>query len=191
MSFQIEQRYITDFDDFVWEDWRALVLTKEQRKNKDYYFASIVRYYGNEEGSFDYDIGNKSSEFAYIGRKEVFVGERGPDKDPNSKTFGQRITFPAETEEQTYLDHGKEKTRTVLVKGKKIYEFTLAVNDKNTEKIKKLIGPLTVNKQTSFQVLAGTQRPVSVPEDVFFTKTVQQVMSEHMHLLAKPKEKKQ
>lgn len=190
MSFQVEQTYIIDIENFKWEDWRAMVLSKEQRRNKDYYFASLIRFYGNEEGSFDYDIGNKSDELAFIGRKEVFVGERGPDKDPKSKTFGQRITFPAQTEEQEYLDHGVEKTRTVLVKGRKVYEFNLPVNEKNTLLVKKLIGPLTVNKQTTFQMLAGTQRPVSVSQDIFFSKSVDDIMTEHLSLLASKQKKK-
>jgi len=184
MSFTIQQKYIEDMYNFEWKDWRAVSITKEQRKDKDYYFAHIVKYYGNEVGSFDYDIGNTSSEYAYIGRKEEYVGSRGPDKDPESKTFGQRITFPAETREDTYIDHGVEKTRTVLVKGRKIYVFTLPVNDKNTENIKKLIGPISASKQTTFKMLAGTQNPINVTQEIFFDSTVDKIMTQHLNLLA-------
>ena len=184
MSLKIDQNYIEDLSDFKWEDWRGISITKEQRKNKDYYFATIIKYYGNQEDSFDYDIGNRSDEIAYIGRKEVYVGERGPDTNPKSKTFGQRITFPAETEEVEYVDRGETKIRTVLIKGRIIFEFTLLVNEKNTANIKKLIGPLAVNKQTSFNVISGTQPPIGVTESIFFDSTVEQVMEKHMNLLA-------
>ena len=103
MSLKIEQNYIEDLSDFKWDEWRALIITKEQRKNKDYYFATIIKFYGNQADSFDYDIGNRSDEIAYIGRKEMYVGERGPDTNPKSKTYGERVTFPAETEEEEYL----------------------------------------------------------------------------------------
>lgn len=185
MSFAIQQKYIEDMNNFEWASWRAISITKEQRKDKDYYFAQIVKYYGNDIGSFDYDVGTTSSEFAYIGRKEEYVGSRGPDKDPESKTFGKRITFPAETREDTYLDHGVEKVRTVLVKGKKIYMFTLPVNDENTENIKKLIGPISATKQTTFKMLAGTQNPINVTQKIFFESTVDEIMAQHLNLLAK------
>ena len=184
MSFKIEQNYITDLTDFNWEDWRAIIMTKEQRKNKDYYFATIIKYYGNQDDSFDYDIGNRSDEIAYIGRKEVFVGERGPDTNPKSKTFGQRITFPAETEEEEYLHRGETKIRTNLVKGRRIFEFTLPVNEKNTANMKKLIGPLAINKQTSFNVISGTQPPIGITEKIFFETTVEKVMEKHLNILA-------
>jgi len=187
MSFVIEQKYIEDVKNFSYDHWRAVSITKEQRKGNDYYFAQIVKYYGNGPDSYDYDIGNNSSEFAYIGRKEEYVGIRGPDTDPESKTFGKRITYPAETRVDTYIDHGVEKIRTVLVKGKKIYVFTLPVNTENTSNIKKLIGPVSITKQTTFKMLTGTQNPISVTEEVFFNNTVDEIMTQHYNLLSKSK----
>jgi len=186
MSLEIEQTEIPDFKDFKWGDeWRALVISKEQRMDKDYYFARIVRYYGKEHDTFEYDIGNSSKEYAWIGRKRKFVGETKYDTDHNSKKFGQRYSFPAETEVITIIDsQGNDKKKTVLKKGRVIYEFTLPVNEENTKHIKTLIGPLTVNKSTTFQVVAGNEPPVGILKDIFFENTVQQIMAIHLRQLS-------
>ena len=193
MSLQIEQTEISDFKDFVWGDkWRALIISKEQRMDKDYYFARIVRFYGKEHSTFEYDVGNSSKEFAWIGRKTKFVGLTGPDKDPESKTFGQRISHPAETEQITVIDaNGNDKKKTVLKKGRVIYDFTLPVNEENTKNIKTLIGPLTVNKSTTFQVVSGNEPPVGVTQEVFFKSTVQQIMAHHLHQKSTNQESKE
>lgn len=186
MSFlKIEEKYITNIKDFEWGDkWRALTISKEQRMEKDYYFAQVVKFYGAENNTFEYDIGKSSEEFAWIGRIEKIVGETRPDTDPESKTFGQRVSFPPEMEVHETIDsHGKTVKKPFLKKGKTIYDFTLPVNEKNTEKIKTLIGPLTVSKQTTFQIIAGNEPPVSITRDVFFGSTVQEVMAKHLHLI--------
>ncbi len=184
MSLEIEQKEITDFETFTWGvNWRAVILSKEQRMDKDYYFARIVKFYGNQDNTFEYDIGNKSDEYAWIGRKIRFVGKMGPDKDPESKTFGKRIEFPAKTEEITIIDSkGNDRKKTELIKGRKVYDFTLPVNEENTKKIKTMIGPIAVNKSTAFQVVAGNEPPVGVTKDVFFNSTVEEIMVDHRRL---------
>ena len=48
MSLSIRERFITDLENFTWsKDWRATRIIKERRVDGEYYFASIVRYYGN------------------------------------------------------------------------------------------------------------------------------------------------
>ncbi len=193
MSLKIEIKEIHDFKNFEWgERWRALTISKEQRMDKDYYFAQIVKYYGKQDNTFEYDIGNSSDEFAWIGRKERFVGKMGPDKDPDSKTFGQRIEFPPETEEITYINsRGHDSKRTVLKKGRIVYDFTLPVNKENTEKMRTLIGPISVNKQTTFQVVAGNEPPVGVTKNVFFENSVEEIMNNHLKIQSLVKTKKE
>lgn len=185
MSYlKIEEKEISNFKNFRWgEEWRAITISKEQRMDKDYYFTQIVKFYGKQDNTFEYDVGRSSDEFAWIGRKERFVGRMGPDKDPDSKTFGQRIEFPPETENIEIIDSkGKTKKKTVLKKGRIVYDFTLPVNDANTKNIKTLIGPISVNKQTVFQVVAGNEPPVSVTQEVFFDNTVGEIMTSHLKL---------
>lgn len=190
---QIEQTEISNFKDFKWgEEWRALVISKEQRMDKDYYFARIARYYGKTHNTFEYDIGTTSKEFAWIGRKSEFVGTMGPDRNPDSKTFGQRIQFPPKTEEISIIDtEGNDRKKTVLKKGRIIYKFTLPVNEENTKKIKTLIGPITVNKSTTFQVVAGNEPPVGVTQEVFFKNTVSKIMVVHLNQKSLNEEKKE
>lgn len=195
MSYlKIEEKQITNLKTFEWgEKWRALTISKEQRMDKDYYFAYLVRFYGKQDNTFEYDIGNSSEEFAWIGRRERYVGRMGPDKDPESKTFGQRIEFPPKTEEIETIDaKGRDVKKRVLIKGRVVYDFILPVNKESTEKIKTLIGPITVNKQTVFQVVAGNEPPVSVTQEVFFDNTVGEIMTHHLKLqsLVKTKSEK-
>jgi len=192
MSMQIEQTEISDFKDFKWgEEWRALIISKEQRMNKDYYFARLVRFYGKTHDTFEYDIGDTSKEFVWIGRKKKYVGTMGPDRDPDSKTFGERISFPPKMDDIIIIDSkGNEKKQKVLAKGRTIYDFTLPVNEENTKKIKTLIGPITVNKSTTFQVVAGNEPPVAVTQESFFEQTVSNIMSNHKHQIKIEKQKK-
>ena len=63
MSLSIPQRYIIDLENFTWgEDWRAIRIIKEKRTDGEYYFASIVRYYGEKEDTHDYDLGETHDE---------------------------------------------------------------------------------------------------------------------------------
>lgn len=188
---QIEQIEISDFKNFKWGDeWRAITLSKEQRTDKDYYFAQIVRFYGKVHNTFEYDVGREAKEFAWIGRKKKYVGTAGPDMDPDSKTFGKRIQYKPETEDIIVVDSkGNDRKKTVLKKGRIVYDFTLPVNDENTKLIKTLIGPLTINKSTVFQVVAGNEPPVGITKSIFFKSTVDEIMSYHLHQIVVNEEK--
>ena len=85
----IPQRFITNLETFTWgKDWRAKRIMKEKRTNGEYYFATIVRYYGETEDTHDYDISPSYADRAILGRVEKFVGKRQHDIDPDSPTFG-------------------------------------------------------------------------------------------------------
>ena len=130
MSLSIPQRFITDLENFTWgEDWRATRIIKEKRTDGEYYFANIVRYYGEKEDTHDYDIAESYLETAWLGRVEKFVGKRMHDTDPDSKSFGKRIYSEAITETITEKDQkGKPIEREVLLEGKVIYQYIIPEN---------------------------------------------------------------
>ena len=76
MSLSIPQKFITDLENFTWsDDWRATRIIKEKRSDGEYFFARIIRFYGEKEDTHDYDIGNTLDETAWLGRSEKFVGK--------------------------------------------------------------------------------------------------------------------
>jgi len=83
----------------------------------------------------------------------------------------------------------RQRKKLYSKKGRTIYDFTLPVNDTNTKNIKTLIGPISVNKQTVFQVVAGNEPPVSVTQEVFFDNTVGEIMTSHLKLQSLVKSK--
>ena len=172
----VEQKFITDLKTFEWGDkWRAVRLHKEKRFDGDYYFAYIVRYYGEKENTHDYDVGDTLGEHAWLGRQEKFVGKRKFDTDHDSPTFGKRIYTPAITEDITIEDNaGKTRTRKVLVEGKTIYEYTLPVTDKNTKSLRTLVGSIALNQDTKFSFLYGAVAPLPVDKDEFFSMSVKE-----------------
>lgn len=174
MSLSIQENFVKDLENFTWEkDWRAMRIIKEARSNGDYYFAHIVRYYGEKDGDTDYDIGDTTKEMAWLGRNEKFVGKRIFDTDHESPTFGKRIYSPAVTETVTEPDaKGKPVTREVLVEGKTIYEYTIPVNKENTEKMKKLAGAIALNQDTQFLFVQGASPPLVVDAETFWTTSV-------------------
>ncbi len=171
----IPQKFITNLETFTWEeDWRALRVIKEKRTNGEYYFASVVRFYGQTEDTHDYDIGNSLEDTAILGRIEKFVGKRITDVDPDSPTFGKRIYTKAITEMITEEDgKGKPREREILVEGKTIYEYTLPVNDENTKKMKKLQGQIAMNQETKFLFVYGAVPPFSLPPETFWNTSVE------------------
>ncbi len=174
MSLSIPQRFITDLDNFTWEqDWRASRIIKEKRTNGEYYFATIIRYYGETEDTHDYDISTSFSDRAILGRAEKFVGKRQHDTDPESPTFGKRIYTEAITETIVEEDSkGKPREREVLVEGKTIYEYTLPVNEENTMKLKTLVGAVALNQETKFLYVYGANPPHVVPPETFWKVSV-------------------
>jgi len=142
VSLVIPVNYITDLKEFTWEkDWRATRIIKEKRVSGDYYFAHLIRYYGEKENTDDYDIGETIAETAWLGRIEKFVGKRTWRTDPNDQTRRKRMYNEPVTEDIDVEDsEGKISKRKVLRKGKTIYEYTLPVTKDNTEKLKKLAG---------------------------------------------------
>lgn len=174
MSLSIQQRFITDLDSFTWgKDWRATRIIKEKRVGGEYYFANIVRYYGEKEDTHDYDLAETLQEQAWLGRVEKFVGKRMHDTDPDSPTFGKRIYSPAITEMITEEDsRGKPKTREVLVEGKTIYEYKLKVDEKNTKLMKELAGAIALNQETQFLFIYGANPPLVVDPETFWKTSV-------------------
>ena len=174
MSLSIQQKFITDLENFTWgKDWRAMRVIKEKRTDGEYYFTNIVRYYGEKEDTHDYDIGETFAEQVWLGRVEKFVGKRMHDTDPDSRTFGKRIYSPAVTEIITENnDKGKPTKREVLVQGKTIYEYTLPVNKENTEKMKTLAGAIALNQETQFLFVYGASPPLVVDPETFWKISV-------------------
>ena len=174
MSLTIPQKYITNLDNFTWgEDWRATRIIKEKRTSGEFYFANIIRYFGEKENTHDYDIAEKLEESAWLGRNEKFVGKRTTDLDRDSPTFGKRIYTEALTETITEKDSkGRPVEREVLVEGKTIYEYTIPVTKANTEKMKTLAGAIALNQETQFLFIYGAKPPISVDPEIFWENSV-------------------
>lgn len=174
MSLTIPQRFITNLDDFTWgQDWRATRIIKEKRVDGEFYFANIIRYYGTEEDTHDYDIAESYQEMAWLGRNEKFVGKRIHDTDPDSKTFGKRIYSEAITETITEKDgKGRPVEREVLVDGKVIYEYIIPVTKENTAKLKTLAGAIALNQETQFLFVYGANPPIIVEPETFWDVSV-------------------
>ncbi len=174
MSLSIQEQFVTDIKSFTWEkDWRATRIIKEKRTSGEFYFANIIKYYGEVEDTSDYDIGDTYAESAWLGRNEKFVGKRTFDTDHESPTFGKRIYAPAVTETITEVnDKGKTVSREVLVEGKTIYEYLIPVTKENTEKMKKLAGAIALNQETQFLFVYGASPPLVVDPDTFWNFSV-------------------
>ncbi len=178
MSLTIPQRFITDLESFTWgKDWRATRIIKEKRVDGEYYFANIVRYYGENEDTHDHDVSESYMETAWLGRIERFVGKRVHDIDPDSKTFGKRIYSEAITETITEKDSkGKPIEREVLIDGKVIYEYTLPVGKENTSKVKELGGAIAMNQETQYLFIYGANPPLVVDPETFFDTSVKEYL---------------
>jgi len=174
MSLSIRQRFITDLENFTWhKDWRATRIIKERRSDGEYYFANIIRYYGEKEDTHDYDVGETHDESAWLGRNEKFVGKRVHDRDPDSSTFGKRIYSEAITETITESDQkGRPIERQILVEGRTIYEYSIPVNEENTKKMKSLVGAIALNQETQLLFVYGINAPNVVMPDTFWKISV-------------------
>lgn len=174
MSLSIPVRFITDLENFTWgDDWRATRILKEKRTDGEYYFANIVRFYGEKEETHDYDIAESYLETAWLGRLEKFVGKRQHDTDPDSKTFGKRIYSEAITETITETNQkGKPIEREVLIEGRVIYEYILPVTPENTKKLKTLQGAIALNQETQFLFVYGAAPPYALDPETFWKTTV-------------------
>ena len=179
MSLTIQEKFITDLENFSWsKDWRATRIIKERRTNGEYYFASIVRYYGEKEDTHDYDVGETIAEMAWVGRNEKFVGKRTHDRDPDSPTFGKRIYSEAITEMITENDKkGRPIEREILIEGRTIYQYTIPVNKENTEKMKSLAGAIALNQETKFLFVYGAIPPIIVTPEIFWESSITDYMS--------------
>lgn len=174
MSLSIPQKFITDLKTFTWgKDWRATRIIKEKRSSGEFYFANIVRYYGEKEDTHDYDIAESYIESAWLGRIEKFVGKRKTDLERDSKTFGKRVYSEAITETIVEKDlAGKPQEREVLVDGKVIYEYIIPVNEENTKLMKKLEGAIALNQETELLFVYGAQPPYRVDPKTFWEVSV-------------------
>lgn len=191
MSLSIKQNFVTDLDNFTWgKDWRATRIIKEKRTDGEYYFADIIRYYGEDKVSHDYDIGDTMAEMAILGRNEKFVGKRVHDIDVDSPTFGKRIYSPAVTETITEDDEkGKPITREVLVEGKTIYEYTIKVTVENTKKMKELAGAVSLNQETLFLFVYGAVPPLAIDPETFWDTTVKDYLQNVQTIITKNRKK--
>ncbi len=192
MSLSIPQKFITDLENFTWsDDWRATRIIKEKRSDGEYFFARIIRFYGEKEDTHDYDIGNTLDETAWLGRSEKFVGKRTHDRDPDSPTFGKRIYNEAITETITEPDSkGRPIERVVLVEGKTIYQYSLPVNAENIKKLKTLVGAVELNRETQFLFVYGINTPYSVTADTFWSVSVGEYFDQAQELIIKKNAKK-
>ena len=175
MSLSIQQKFITDLESFTWgKDWRAMRIIRERRTSGDYYFAHIMRYYGENDDTNDYDLGDTLAETAWLGRNEKFVGKRVFDKDEESPTFGKRIYTEAVTEIITEENEkGKPTSRKVLVEGKTIYDYTIKVTPENTKKMQELAGAVGLNQETRFLFVYGATPPLLVEPKTFWKSSVE------------------
>lgn len=174
MSLTIPEKFITNLENFTWgDDWRATRIIKEKRTTGEFYFANIVRYFGEKENTHDYDISESMQETAWLGRNEKFVGKRTTDLDRDSPTFGKRIYTEAITETITEKDSkGRPVEREVLVEGKTIYEYTIPVTKANTDKMKTLAGAIALNQETQFLFVYGAKPPLAVDPEIFWNNSV-------------------
>lgn len=148
-------------------------MIREKRVDGEYFFANIIRYYGEKENTHDYDIGDTYAETAWLGRVEKFVGKRIHDTNPESPTFGKRIYSPAVTENITEENEkGYPITREVLIEGKTIYEYTIPVTKENIVKMKTLAGAIGLNQETLFMFVYGMNPPLKVDPDTFWDTSV-------------------
>ena len=182
MSMKVQEKFIGIFENVDdWNIWRATTLSKEKRLKGDYYFAHIVRNFGENDEADSYDIGDRSKDFAWLGRVEKYVGKRAYQNDPDLPNYSKRVYQEAVTEEVEIIGRdGKKKMVTDLIKGRLIYEFKIHVNDKNTNLVKKLVGLVGLNQRTNFQVISGNGRPIETDEKTFFSKSVDEITHAHM-----------
>lgn len=181
VQLKIRQRYVKNFKEFTWgKDWRAVSLTKERRVSGDVYFGLVVRYYGTTEGTDDYDIGDRSKDYLWLGRHEKFVGKRVTDMNPDSKTRMQRIWLPPKTEKEIITnDEGFEEEIEELVEGRVVFEYDLHDTPANVKLLKSLVGQVDMDKMTTFSFIEGNTPPVSVDENTFFDTSVKKFLSAH------------
>jgi len=180
-QLKIRERYIKNLKDFTWgKDWRAVNLIKERRVSGDVYFGLVVRYYGTTDGIDDYDIGDRSKDYLWLGRHEKFVGKRITDMDPNSKTALQRIWQEPKTEKEIIInDEGFEEEIEDLVDGRVIFEYDLKDTPENVKLLKTLVGQVDLDKMTTFAFIEGNTPPISVDETTFFGTPVKKFLSAH------------
>jgi len=180
-QLKIREKYVKNMKEFTWgKDWRAVHLTKERRVTGDVYFGLIVRYYGTTEGTDDYDIGDRSKDYLWLGRHEKFVGKRVTDMNPDSKTRMQRIWLPPKTEKEIIInDEGFEEEIEDLVEGRVIFEYDLPDTAENVKQLKTLVGQVDLDKMTTFAFIEGNTPPTSVDEDTFFHTSVKKFLKAH------------
>lgn len=175
MSLSIPEKFITDLENFTWsKDWRATRIIKEKRSDGEYYYANIVRFYGEKEHTHDYDVGDTMGEMAWLGRNEKFIGKRIWKSDPNDLTRRERAWSAPVTEIIEEEDEkGNPTSREILIEGKTIYDYTLKVNVENTKKIKSLVGAIALNQETEFLFVYGAGvPPYSVDPETFWETSV-------------------
>lgn len=168
MSLQIKPNYIENLDDFEWKEWRASMITREKRTKGDFYFAQVVRYFGIDEETEGYDVGDKKEDFAFLGRYPIAIGDRVYSKDPKKPGVREYVK-PVWEEIENQVT--KEKTRHLKV-GHFIWKYSLPVNEENTERMRNLVGETGSDSATGFQIIEGSQPPVMVTQDELFTQSV-------------------
>lgn len=172
MSLVIPQNYIEDMEGFDFSEWRATMITREKRTKGDFFFAQIVKFYGINDETDEYDLGNKKADFAYLGRIPKAVGDSDWSKDP--KKSGVREYEPPKFDE-VENQVTKEVTRE-LAKGRLIWKYTLAATPENIANLKKLVGETGNESSTGFQIISESRPPISVTEDEIFSMTVKEFL---------------
>lgn len=168
---QIKPNFITDLKSFKWGDeWRAERIWRELRGDGEYLFASLRKDYGVIEKTHALDLGNKKEDYFWVGRVENRVGERVPDVDPKSPTFGQRIYEEPATQLGSEFNETTQQWEKVEYKdGKLVYEYICPATPENLKKFRGMVGNLDNGKSTQLIFIFGSSH-VDIPDHELFFK---------------------
>ena len=154
---------------FKWEEWRAERIIRELRGDGEYLFASCRKNYGVIENTHELDLGNKKEDYLWIGRIEDRVGERGPDVNPKSPTFGTRVYREPEKQLSEEWNEATQKWEEIETKkGRLVHKYICEATPENLQKFKSMVGKLDNGRVTNTSFIFGSAK-VDMPDpDVFF-----------------------
>jgi len=179
----IKSNFVEDLKSFKWgKEWRAERIWREKRGDGEYFFASLRKDYGIIHNTHAIDLGNKKEDYFWIGRIEKRVGERGPDTDPHSATFGKRVYKEPTTMVSEEFNEVTQKWENIEYKdGKLVYEYVCPANAENIEKFQTLVGNLDNGRSTQLIFLFGSEIIDIQNPDSFFKegKAVEEFETEY------------
>lgn len=169
---ELRPNFIKDLKTFKWgKEWRAERIWRELRIDGEYLFASIKKDYGVIEGTHALDLGNKKEDYYWVGRTIRIVGERVPDTDPNSPTFGKRVyKAPPKRLGREWNENTKQWEDVTYEDGRKTYDYICPATPENLKLFQTMAGPLDNNNETQLIFIYGS-RNIDVPDADLFFKT--------------------